>query len=96
MAAYLVVEVTDISDEGPVGQYVAQVPPLVERYGGRYIARGPAAVLEGDHQPMMIVIVEFPSMEQLQAFYTSDDYTPLKSLRQQGSACNFLGVAGLG
>ena len=95
MAAYLVVEVTDISDAGPVGQYVEQVPPVVERYGGRYIARGPATVLEGNHQPMQIVLVEFPSMEQLQAFYHSDDYTPLKALRQQGSSCNFLGVEGV-
>jgi uncharacterized protein (DUF1330 family) len=96
MAAYLVVEVTDISDAGPVGQYGEQVPPVVERYGGRYIARGPATVLEGNHQPMMIVLVEFPSVEQLQAFYNSDDYTPLKALRQQGSSCNFLAVEGLG
>jgi uncharacterized protein (DUF1330 family) len=96
MAAYLVVEVTDITDEGPVGQYVQQAPAIVARYGGRYIARGPATVLEGNHQPLTIVLIEFPSMEQLQAFYSSDDYAPLIALRQQGSSFNFLAVEGLG
>ena len=95
MAAYLVAEVTDISDEGPVKRYAEQVPPVVARYGGRYIARGPAMVLEGNHQPMMIVLIEFPSMEQLQAFYNSDDYAPLIALRQQGSSFNFLAVDGV-
>jgi uncharacterized protein (DUF1330 family) len=96
MAAYLVVEVTEISDQALVGQYAEQAPALVERYGGRYIARGPATVLEGGHQPMMLVLLEFPSMEQLKAFYNSDDYAPLKALRQRGSSFNFLAVDGLG
>ena len=78
MAAYLVVEITDITDEGPWGSTWNRCRRMVERYGGRYIARGPATVLEGNHQPMKIVLVEFPSMEQLQAFYDSDDYAPLK------------------
>jgi uncharacterized protein (DUF1330 family) len=94
VAAYLIVEVTDISDPEQVGQYAEQVVPVVERYGGRYIARGPAQLLEGEHQSQVVVIVEFPSMEQLQAMYDSDDYAPLKALRQSGSTCNFIGVAG--
>ena len=94
MAAYLIVEVTDISDPESVGQYAEQVVPVVERYGGRYIARGPAQVLEGEHQSQVVVIVEFPSMEQLRAMYDSDEYAPLKTLRQRGSTCNFLAVEG--
>jgi uncharacterized protein (DUF1330 family) len=95
MAAYLVVEVTDVLDEALAREYVEQVPPLVERYGGRYIARGPATVLEGEHQPMTLVLLEFPTMEQLQALYDSDEYAPLKALRQRGTSCNFLAVEGL-
>jgi uncharacterized protein (DUF1330 family) len=95
MPAYLVVEITDISDEASLGQYAEQIPALVERYGGRYIARGPAQVLEGDHQPKMLVLVEFPSLEQMQTMYDSDDYAPLKALRQRGGNCNFLAVEGV-
>jgi uncharacterized protein (DUF1330 family) len=95
MAAYLVVEITDISNEAELGQYAEQIPALVERYGGRYIARGPAHVLEGEHRPQLLVIVEFPSIEQMQKLYDSDDYASLKALRQRCSSCNFLGVEGL-
>jgi uncharacterized protein (DUF1330 family) len=95
MAAYLIVEVTDISDEVSLAQYVEQVQPLLERYGARYIARGPAHVLEGKHQPQRLVIIEFPSMERIQALYDADEYAPLKALRQRGSSNNFLAVEGL-
>jgi uncharacterized protein (DUF1330 family) len=92
MAAYLVVEVTNVSDPDAVAQYAEQVLPLVERHSGRYLARGPAHVLEGEHQPQLLVLVEFPSLERLQALYDSDEYASLKALRQSGSTCNFLAV----
>lgn len=95
MAAYLVVEVTDVSDPDALGQYAEQIPALVERHGGRYLARGPATVLEGEHRPHILVLVEFPSLDQLQTLYDSDEYAPFKALRQRGSSCNFLAVESL-
>jgi uncharacterized protein (DUF1330 family) len=95
MAAYLVVEVTGVSDEAGLGEYVTQVPNLVQRYGGRYIARGPAQVIEGEHHPGMLVLLEFPNLEQIQAMYDSEEYAPLKALRQRSSSMNFLAVEGL-
>lgn len=95
MAAYLIVEVTDVSDQSGVMQYVEQVTPLVQQNGGRYIARGPVQVLEGEHRPQMMVIVEFPSQEHIQAMYDSAEYAPLKELRQRSSSSNFLSVDGL-
>ncbi len=95
MAAYLIVEVTDVSDQSGVMQYAEQVTPLALQHGGRYIARGPVQVLEGDHRPQMLVILEFPSQEHLQTMYDSAEYAPLKELRQRSSSCNFLSVEGL-
>jgi len=61
MAAYLVVEVTGVSDEAGLGRYIAEVGGLVARHGGRYLARGPvAAVLEGDHRPLLLGFWSFP------------------------------------
>ena len=95
MAAYLVVEINDVSDGDALRQYAEQVAPLVERNGGRYLARGPAATIEGDSRAQMLVIVEFPSMEQMQKLYHSADYAPLIKLRQSGCDSTFLGVEGL-
>jgi uncharacterized protein (DUF1330 family) len=95
MAAYLVTEVFEVSDKAGMREYVATVPSLVERYGGRYIARGPAHVIEGEHRPGMLVITEFPSLEQMQALYDSEEYAPFKALRQRSSSMNFIAVEGL-
>ena len=95
MAAYLVVEVLGVTDEAGLVEYGTTVPSLVERYGGRYIARGPAHVLEGEHQPGMLVLLEFPNLEQIQALYDCEEYAPLKGLRQRSSSMNFIAVEGL-
>lgn len=45
------------------------------KYGGRYLARGgEVQALEGVWSPRNIVIVEFRSMEQARAWYTSPEY----------------------
>ena len=46
-----------------------------QAYGGVYRVRGGATqVLEGDWEPDRMVIIEFPSMEKLLAWYHSDEY----------------------
>ena len=94
MAAYLVVEVNEISDEAAIGRYIEQVTPLVEGMGGRYLARGPLEVVEGESPLMMLVVVEFPSMDVLKRFMSSPEYAPLRSLRQGASKTTFLAVDG--
>lgn len=96
MAAYLVVEVTGVSDEAGLLGYIEQVAGLVTHHGGRYLARGPvAAVLEGEHRPLLLGVLEFPSSAAIQALYDDPAYVPLKALRQGSSTCNFLVVEGL-
>ena len=51
-------------------------------------------VVEGEHHPQMLVIVEFPNLEVMQTLYESDEYAPLKDLRQRCSSSNFLVVDG--
>ena len=95
MAAYMVVEAKEITDPAAIGQYSEQAAALVARHGGKYLMRGPVTPLEGDWQPMMVVVVEFASMERLQAFYHSPEYAPLIALRQGGSVTNFVAGEGL-
>jgi uncharacterized protein (DUF1330 family) len=95
MAAYLVVEVHDVSDGDAMMRYVENVTPLVTQFGGKYLSRGPAHVLEGDHPAQMLVIIEFPNQEQLNIFYTSGEYAPLIELRQRACDSVFLAVDGL-
>jgi len=85
MPAYLIAEHT-ITDAEKFEEYRVKVGPLIARHGGRYITRGGSHVVLESHnavwQPGRVVIVEFPDMAALNAWYTSPDYQPLIALRQ--------------
>ena len=53
---------------------------------GRYLVRGGKfETLEGEWDVGRLVVLEFPSMEQLLRFYNSPEYAPLIKLRQQSA-----------
>jgi uncharacterized protein (DUF1330 family) len=85
MPAYLIAEHT-ITDAAKFEEYRVKVGPMIARHGGRYITRpGTHTVLEADNavwNPQRVVIIEFPDMAALRAWYDSDDYKPLIALRQ--------------
>ena len=82
MPAYLIVEHT-ITDPAKFKEYGGKVVPLIEKYGGRYLAKGGHRVLETKHWlPDRVVVFEFPDMQTLNAWYASPEYQPLIALRQ--------------
>lgn len=83
MPAYLFVDL-DIHDPQAYEAYKQQVPALVARHGGVYLARGGAfEVLEGDWHPHRLVLFRFPDRAAIHRFMDDADYEPLKDLRQQ-------------
>lgn len=82
--AYLLVQgkVTDI--EG-FRLYNAALPPIYEKYGGRYLAVAPVSrveVAEGEPRLESIVIARFPSKAAAWAFWKSAEYEAAKKLRE--------------
>ena len=74
MAAYLIADL-EITDDRGFEEYRRRVPAVIAAHGGRYLVRGGATeVLEGTFTPHRTVIVEFPSMAALRAFYASPEY----------------------
>jgi uncharacterized protein (DUF1330 family) len=94
MTAYLVVEVEQLMDPDAMTEYSSNVPDLVARFGGKFLASGPVTVLEGSHVPQLLVLLEFESGQQMQDLYDSEEYAPYKALRQRSGSMNFLGVDG--
>jgi len=81
MAAYLVVDI-EVTDPAAFERYRAAVPPVIARFGGRYLVRGGALhPMEGELGLKRLVILEFPSAEAAKAFYDSPDYAPLLQQR---------------
>ena len=95
MPAYLIAD-TNVTNPERYEEYKRQVSPLIERFGGRYVVRGgPHDVLEGDWTPTRLVVLEFPDMASLRAWYDSPEYAPLKVLRQEAAESRLIAVEGL-
>ncbi len=64
--------------------YGANVAPLVMKHGGMVLSiTDTGNVKEGTFPPGRIVIIEFPSMEHADTFYSDPEYQPLIRIRQK-------------
>lgn len=95
MKYYSIAEI-HITDRTWVQRYVQNVTQMVERHGGRYLARSSnAEKWEGDRAlPQIFLLVEWPSREAAQAFYESDEYQPYLKERLNGSKSEMVLVTG--
>jgi len=83
MTAYLIAE-HKITDPAKFEEYRVKVGPMMAKHGGRYLTKGGSHKMpEGGHwNPERVVIIEFPNMAALNAWYTSAEYQPLIALRK--------------
>ncbi len=81
----MIIEV-EVTDEKLYAEYVAKVPAVIAKYGGRYLARGSATPLSGNWKPERIIVIEFESQEQLHKCFASDEYSLIALLREQSAA----------
>jgi len=94
MAAYVIAD-THITDQKTYDDYKRQVAPLIAKFGGRFIVRGgKQIVLEGTWRPERVVVIEFPDMEAITAWYNSPEYAPLLTLRQPAATDHLVAVEG--
>lgn len=93
---YYAVAKLDVTDPSWVGDYVAEVTPMVERYGGRYLARtARVEQLEGEGRlPQVVLVIEWPSREAANDFYESEEYRGYREARRAGAQNEFLLIAG--
>ena len=95
MSAYVIADV-EVLDSAAYEEYRQKVPATIAAFGGRYLVRGGAlTVLEGDWSPKRCVILEFPSMAQLKAWYDSPAYVPLRAIRERTTRSKLVMVEGL-
>jgi uncharacterized protein (DUF1330 family) len=81
MPAYSITEVETL-DEEQARSYRVLAGEAVTLYGGRYLVlAAEPAVAEGQWPTgQRVVIIEFPSMDQLRAWYDSPEYAPARAL----------------
>ena len=95
MAAYLIADI-DVTDPAGFEEYRSLVAPQVAQFGGKYLVRGGAVeTAEGDWASKRIVILEFETKEQLQRWWESEEYKPVKAIRHRSATTNALIVEGV-
>ena len=95
MPAYVIAHI-DVKDPVRYEEYKKMSPVSIQKYGGRFIARGgKCEVLEGNWEPKRLVLLEFPSAERAREWWASEDYRPAKELRQATSTGDMIVIEGL-
>ena len=85
MLTYVLIEI-EIHDRNMYFQYIEKARPIVESYGGHYVIRGGKITpLFGDWNPERIILIEFPSHENVERCFSSKEYLEIAKLRENST-----------
>jgi len=94
MSTYVIVQI-NITNEEPYREYLKKVTPIVEKYNGEYIVRGgKSEILLGKWNYERTVVIKFPSYKIAMEWYNSDEYIPVRKIREENSECNLMIIEG--
>jgi uncharacterized protein (DUF1330 family) len=86
----------EVTDWDKYNEYLKVGPGTIAKYGGRFIARGGDIVtLEGPEETRRMVILEFPSLAEAKAWYSSKEYQGAKKLRSGASIGSLVAIEGI-
>jgi|TARA_A100001037_G_C15110067_1_gene618516 uncharacterized protein (DUF1330 family) len=95
MPAYVVGQVV-VHDSEAYDEYRKRATATVEKFGGRFLARGGRVInLEGEEPATRNVILEFDSLETIEQWFSSPEYQDAKTYRDNVSVGNFMALEGL-
>jgi len=96
MATYLIVDGV-LDDPETYEAYKLQAKPIIEQFGGEYLARGGAiGLLEADlWSPSRIVLIRFPDAAAARGFYASPQYQAILPISKASSRRTMFFVEGV-
>ncbi len=86
MAVYLIADI-QVTDDTWIPDYTENVHNIVHNHGGKYLSRsGNITTIEGEGLGTTVAaLLEFPSIEAVQAFVNDPAYAKYRQARQAGS-----------
>lgn len=94
LKGYVIAEI-EVTNPEPYRQYLAEVTPLVAKFGGTYIVRaGEAEVREGAALKGRLVVIAFPSLAAAKAFLDSPEYAVVAKFRQENAVSRVIVIEG--
>ena len=95
MSTFLICDVS-VKDGEALGEYLRLSEHTLEPFGGKFHAQaGAINVIEGDWEPSVIIIAEFPDAESANAWYASADYAEALKVKPLAMDRNMITVEGL-
>jgi len=95
MAAYVIVDLR-ITHPDQFEAYKQRVPDTLTPYGGKFLARGGRVeTLEGGWNPERLVVLEFPTLDQAKAWWSSEEYREPKAMREASAQTKMIVVESL-
>lgn len=80
---FIVTTYFEKDNEGSYRDYIQEVKPIVERFGGRYLVRTEEIeYLSEDWQPDRLIFIEFPTEKQMKDCFRSEQYLNIKAKRE--------------
>ena len=95
MPAYAIVMVR-VDDPETYKEYTLRTPPIVKKYGGKFLARGGEVnTIEGEPFNDRLVILEFPSKRAIHDFFSDPEYQVASEYRKASSEARILAIDGV-
>ena len=95
MAGYIIAQV-NIKNNEPYKEYLKKVTQSAEKYNGKYIVRGGKyKVMLGNWNYERVVVIKFPTYEIAMNWYNSEEYAPIKKIREENSEGNLIIIEGI-
>ena len=94
MSAYAILQIY-ITNKENYKEYLNQVTSIVKKHQGEYIVRGgKSEVVQGEWNYQRTVVVKFPSYDAAIQWYNSEEYAPIKKIREDNSEGNCIIIEG--
>ena len=90
---YLVANIR-VTDQERFQQFSGMAGPIIQKFGGKVLARGPGADRHEGTLSGVVMMIEFDSKEIAEKFYFSEDYQAAKAVRDECSETDLMIIEG--
>ena len=91
---YWIAQVEVKNPDGYKNDYVAALPGVMRKFGGRYVTRGGQTEIVEGKSKSRVVILEFPSYQAAMDCYRSPEYAKLIAVRKANADADLIVIEG--
>ena len=90
---YLVANIR-VTDQERFQKFSGMAGPIIQKFGGKVLARGPGAERHEGTLSGVVMMIEFDSKEIAENFYFSEEYQAAKVVRDECSETDLMIIEG--